>query len=157
MKKVNEEMNLKKVPIDKKLRLAQSIRQENLDNRMKIRQRERLLYGTDSVQPLWEKGGYLHTGVESGMYAGVDAAVNNPEEAAPDAIGSFKFRMTAAIFLFIGFLLCDAGQYKIFGYSMNELYGMISEDYFQMNDAENAEKFPQLTELLKLDLFDQIG
>lgn len=72
----------------------------------------------------------------------------------PDAAGSFKLRMTVAIFLFIGFLLCDAGQYKIFGYTTGDLYGMIAEDYFQINDPENAKQPPQLSELLKLDLSD---
>lgn len=141
-----------RVPIDKKLRLAQHIRQENMDNRMKIRQRERLLYGTEASVPLWEKGSSFHAG--DTLREGMDASDVRPEETMPDAAGSFKLRMTVAIFLFIGFLLCDAGQYKIFGYTTGDLYGMIAEDYFQINDPENAKQLPQLSELLQLDLSD---
>lgn len=141
-----------RVPIDKKLRLAQYLRQENMDNRMKIRQRERLLYGTDASVPLWEKGNSFHSGET--FRESMDTTDPRPEETMPDATGSFKFRMTVAIFLFIGFLLCDAGQYKIFGYSTSDLYGMITEDYFQINDSENTKEQPQLSELLKLDLSD---
>lgn len=141
-----------RVPVDKKLRLAQHIRQENMDNRMKIRQRERLLYGTETSVPLWEKSSSFHSG--DTLREGMDAVDMHSEETIPDASGSFKLRMTVAIFLFIGFLLCDAGQYKIFGYSTSDLYGMITEDYFQINDAENAKQLPQLSELLKLDLSD---
>ena len=116
----------RQMPIDKKLRLAQYIRAENMDNRMKIMQRERLLYGVDSAE-------------RSGFY---------PEEIPNGVSGTFRLRMAAAVILFIGFLLCDAGQYKIFGYSMNDVYGMISEDYFKLYDSENMDDLPQLTELL---------
>lgn len=116
----------RQMPIDKKLRLAQYIRAENMDNRMKIRQRERLLYGVDSAE-------------RNGFYS---------EEVPNEVTGTFRLRMAAAVILFIGFLMCDAGQYKIFGYSMNDVYGMISEDYFKLYDSENMDELPQLTELL---------
>ena len=45
-----------KVPLEKKMQLAQYIREENMGNRMKIRQRERILYGTDTQLPLFDKG-----------------------------------------------------------------------------------------------------
>ena len=45
-----------KVPLEKKMQLAQYIREENLGNRMKIRQRERILYGKDKQLPLFDKG-----------------------------------------------------------------------------------------------------
>ena len=35
------------IPIEKKMELAQYIREENMGNRMKIRQREKILYGTE--------------------------------------------------------------------------------------------------------------
>ena len=70
-------------------------------------------------------------------------------ETPEPAVSTFRLRMAAAILLFIGFLLCDAGQYRLFGYSMNDIYGMISEDYFQIYDTEHPEELPQLSELLK--------
>ena len=37
------------------MKLAQYIRAENMDNRMKIRQREQILYGTENLPPVWNK------------------------------------------------------------------------------------------------------
>lgn len=115
--------------MEKKMKLAQYIRAENMDNRMKIRQREKILYGTESALPLWDKG----DGVRRDEYLWMD---NAPDDSQPDTGNTFKLRMAAAILLFIGFLLCDSGQYKVFGYSMNDIYGMISEDFFQLYDAD---------------------
>lgn len=123
------------IPIEKKMELAQYIREENMGNRMKIRQREKILYGTESAVPLWEE----HNGNADDMHV-------QPTES------TFKFRMAAAIMLFVAFLLCDAGNYKFFGYSMNDIYGMISEDYFQVyNDIQSDDVTTQLSELLQLD------
>ncbi len=121
--------NRKQVPVEKKMQLAQYIREENMDNRMKIRQREKILYGTDSMPPLWSKG-------EPPWKEEYLRQDENAPDQIPPSSGTFKLRMAAAIFLFIGFLLCDAGQYKIFGYSMSDIYGMISNDYFQIYDAD---------------------
>lgn len=121
----------RQVPVEKKMRLAQYIRAENMDNRMKIRQREKILYGTESMPPLFHKGEPLRMTDYMGNGEGT-------EEPAP-AVSTFRLRMAAAILLFIGFLLCDAGQYRLFGYSMNDIYGMISEDYFQIYVAEHPE------------------
>lgn len=135
----------RQVPVEKKMRLVQSIRAENMDNRMKIRQRENFLYGTSisSMPSLWNKGEAMQMG---------EAYPNgeNPEEITP-VTNTFKIRMTAAIILFIGFLLCDVSGHKIWGYSMNDIYGLITEDYFQIYSNKDAEELPQLTELLRLD------
>ncbi len=130
------------IPVERKMRLAQYIRAENMDNRMKIREREKILYGTDNMPPLWNRGESLRT-------EGYLRPEDSMETQMPETPGTFKLRMAMAIILFIGFLLCDAGQYKIFGYSMNDIYGMISEDYFKLNDSENTVEFPQLTELFE--------
>lgn len=131
----------RQVPVEKKMKLAQYIRAENMDNRMKIRQREKILYGTESMPPLFHKGEPLR----------MTEYMENGEgtETPEPAVSTFRLRMAAAILLFIGFLLCDAGQYRLFGYSMNDIYGMISEDYFQIYDTEHPEELPQLSELLK--------
>lgn len=149
---IEQSQRLKRqVPIDKKLRMAQYIRAENMDNRMKIRQRERILYGLDNNPLIWKKSEAQR--MEESMRAGMDERNSLRTEEIPNGVyGTFKLRMAAAIILFIGFLLCDAGQYKIFGYSMNDVYGMISEDYFNLYDSDNVDELPQLTELLKLDL-----
>lgn len=149
---IEQSQRLKRqVPVDKKLRIAQYIRAENMDNRMKIRQRERLLYGLDSNPLIWRKGESMR--MDESLRAGMDERNGLYSEEIPNGVsGTFRLRMAAAIILFIGFLLCDAGQYKIFGYSMNDVYGMISEDYFKLYDSENIDELPQLTELFKVDL-----
>lgn len=137
----NTSQKTRQVPVERKMKLAQYIRAENMDNRMKIRQREKILYGTEAMPPLWNKGEPLR--MREYMENG-----EGTEEPAPES-NTFRLRMAAAILLFIGFLLCDAGQYQLFGYSMNDIYGMISEDYFQIYDTDHPEELPQLSELLK--------
>lgn len=126
------------VPVEKKMELAKYIREENMGNRMKVRQREKILYGINEPLPLFskEKGSNYYTDMETR---------DNPQETT---VGStFRLRMTAAIILFVGFLLCDAGGYHVFGYSMNDIYEMIEKDYFQAGNA-SEEGSIQLTELL---------
>ncbi|MCI8357792.1 MAG: hypothetical protein HFI51_06580 [Lachnospiraceae bacterium] len=137
-----EKQEKRQVPVERKMRLAQYIRAENMDNRMKIRQREQILYGTENLPPVWNKNEPLRPERYELQGGG------GTEEPAPVS-NTFRLRMAAAILLFIGFLLCDAGQYRLFGYSMNDIYGMISEDYFSLYDAENPAEMPQLSELLK--------
>lgn len=131
------------VPVEKKMRLAQYIRAENMDNRMKIRQREKILYGTDSMPPLWEKG--------DAVFGGEAAVTGENPEGTPATESTFKIRMAAAVILFIAFLLCDVGGYKVWGYSMNDIYGLISEDYFKLYEEKDAKELPQLTEFFKFD------
>lgn len=141
-----KDMPNNRVPIEKKMELAQYIRNENMGNRMKIRQREKILYGTENNAPLWEK----RDGIPNNDYLAGNGITDDMQ--APSSESTFKFRMAAAIMLFIAFLLCDAGDYKLFGYSMNDIYGMISEDYFQVYDNSDKEDVTtQLTELLQLD------
>lgn len=121
--------NNETIPMEKKMKLAQYIRAENMDNRMKIRQREKILYGTESALPLWDRGESFHR-EEYPLPDGY------PENSQPVSTGTFRLRMAMAILLFIGFLLCDAGQYKVFGYSTNDIYSMISEDAFQLYNTD---------------------
>lgn len=141
-----KERQKNRMPVEKKLRLAQSIREENLGNRMKIRQREKFLYGKESMPPLWDKETSFRP----------DYPIREGEgdgKASTETVNTFKVRMAAAVFLFVLFLLCDAGEYNVFGYSMNDICGIISEDYFQIYDGgQNAEELPQLSDLLHLDL-----
>lgn len=121
--------NNETIPMEKKMKLAQYIRAENMDNRMKIRQREKILYGTESALPLWDRG-------ESFRREEYPLPDGYPDNSPPDSGSTFRLRMAVAILLFIGFLLCDAGQYKVFGYSMNDIYSMISEDTFQLYNTD---------------------
>ena len=135
----------RQISTDKKLRLIQSIRAENMDNRMKIRQRENFLYGNNmnNMPPLLNKGESMYMG---DPYRDAE----NPEEVT-HVTNTFKVRMAAAIILFVAFLLCDVGNYKVWGYSMNDICGLISEDYFRIYADKTADELPQLTELLQLD------
>lgn len=145
-KPTQPEKQTKQIPMEKKIKLAQYIRAENMDNRMKIRQREKLLYGTENALPLWDKGDSFRR--EDYLFTDTP----HPEDTPPDTTNTFRLRMAAAILLFIGFLLCDAGQYKVFGYSMNDIYAMISEDSFELyHMGDGSEDSPQLSELLGLD------
>ena len=49
-------MTEKKVTPEKRMELARHIREENLGNRLKLRQREHILYGKESPLPLYDKG-----------------------------------------------------------------------------------------------------
>ena len=129
------------VPVERKMELAKYIREENMGNRMKVRQREKILYGVNDPLPLFSKE------KRSTYYTDMETQDNSQETI----VGStFRLRMTAAIILFVGFLLCDAGGYHVFGYSMNDIYEMIEKDYFQAGDALEEGSI-QLTELLDFD------
>ena len=71
------------------------------------------------------------------MYAGYDRL---PDETLQgSAVGSFKYRMVLSVLLFVGFLLCDTRDSKIFDYSTNDVYEMISADSLHLYDGgENA-------------------
>ena len=129
------------VPVERKMELAKYIREENMGNRMKVRQREKILYGVNEPLPLFskEKGSTYYNDMEN-----QDSSQDTTVE------GTFRLRMTAAIILFVGFLLCDAGGYHVFGYSMNDIYEMTRKDYFQAGDV-SEEGVIQLTELLDFD------
>lgn len=119
----------KKVSLDKKLALAQYIREENLGNRMKIRQRERILYGRDTQPPLYD----------SSRQQPVEQRENQPSENGMNfgfPAGTFKYRMILAILLFVGFLLCDTGGDKIGSYTTAEIHNMIIADTFHLYDGE---------------------
>ena len=120
----------RKVSLDKKLALAQYIREENLGNRMKIRQRERILYGTDTQPPLYDTGRLQ--------------SMEQQENPLPEnglalglSFGTFKYRMILAILLFVGFLFCDTGGDKIGSYTTTEIHNMIMADTFHLYGEGN--------------------
>lgn len=124
---------MEKITVDQKLQLVQMIREENQDNRMKMRSRERLLYGTDNKSepkelrdlPLYAKGSY-DIRREKELYA------LEEEKIPAGGIGgfsSFKLRMVLAAVLFASFLLLDSGGKAIAGITMEELRTEINKDF----------------------------
>ncbi|MDE6882800.1 MAG: hypothetical protein K2P48_06740 [Lachnospiraceae bacterium] len=136
-----------KVPLEKKMQLAQYIREENLGNRMKIRQRERILYGTDTQQPLFDKGR-----LQQAMP--YDNHQQQPEQEGMAPIVSantFRYRMILAVLLFVGFLLCDTRDGRVGAYTTNEIHEMIVADTFHLYDGEGNETMEGLASLFELD------
>lgn len=124
----------KKVTPEKRMELARYIREENLGNRLKLRQREHILYGKESPLPLYDKG--LLSGEE--VLPGY-GKTENGEGIPGNATGGFKYRMALSVLLFVGFLLCDTRDSKILSYSMADVYDMIVADSFHLYDGgENA-------------------
>lgn len=131
-----------KVPLEKKMALARYIREENHGNRIKIRQRENILYGTDTQPPLYDRGNlpsgepnYGEQTQEGGM-------------VPIFSMGTFKYRMILAILLFVGFLLCDTSGDKIGKYTTNDIHSMIVADTFHLYDGEGNETMEGLAALL---------
>ena len=125
-------MTEKKVTPEKRMELARYIREENLGNRLKLRQH--ILYGKESPMPLYEKG--LLNGDESLPGYG---NTENGEGIPGNATSGFKYRMALSVLLFVGFLLCDTRDSKILSYSTGDVYDMIVADSFHLYDGgENA-------------------
>lgn len=124
----------KKVTPERKMELARFIREENMGNRLKLRQRESILYGRDPQTPLFERGPYSETENPAGY--GIPAGDAKMQDSAA---GSFKYRMALAVLLFVAFLLCDTKDSSILSYSTDDIYRMITADSFHLNDGgENA-------------------
>lgn len=116
-----------KITTNQKLQLIRSIREENLDNRMKMRHRERLLYGTESKMgddmPLYSKG-YYGDG-ERELYALEEGGI----PAGGNSFSSFKLRLVLAIALFCVYLVADAGEGTIGGISTDAMREEMNKDF----------------------------
>ncbi len=134
-----------KVPLEKKMALAQYIREENQGNRMKIRQREHILYGTDTQPPLYDRG-KLPAGEQ-------DYGNQTPEDGMVPvfSMNTFKYRMILAILLFVGFLICDTGGDKIGNYTTGDIHAMIMADTFHLYDGEGNDTMDGLAALLDFE------
>ncbi len=131
----------RKIPLEKKMALAQYIRAENHGNRMKIRQRENILYGTNTQPPLYDIGRLSSQEQQYGN--------NRPEDGLTPgfSMGTFKYRMILAILLFVGFLLCDTGGDKIGTYTTGDIHEMIMADTFHLYDGEGNDTMDGLAAL----------
>ena len=134
-----------KVPLEKKMALAQYIREENHGNRIKIRQRENILYGTDTQPPLFDRG-KLQSGEQN-----YGEQVQEGGIVPVFSMGTFKYRMILAILLFVGFLLCDTDGDKIGKYTTNDIHNMIMADTFHLYDGEGNETMEGLAALLDFE------
>ena len=118
-----------KVSTDQKLQLVQRIRAESIDNRMRMRSRERLLYGTEAKAedeiPLYGK--YHDFGDRRGkeLYALEEA----DGFGAQAPFSSFKLRLVLAAILFTVFLVADADGGTIAGISTAAVREEINKDF----------------------------
>lgn len=133
-----------KVTLEKKMELARCIREENMGNRVKIRQREQILYGKNTQMPLYDK--QIWPGQNDTAPYG-DTPGNS--ELPGSSMNGFKYRMIFAVLLFVGFLVCDTNGSKIGGYSTNDVYDMILADTFHLYD-NTQDQNPVLEELAGL-------
>lgn len=92
------------VETDRRLELVKSIRMQNLQNREKCQERERLLYGNTDIRP------------ES----------KAPCET-PKRFSSFRIRFILSILLFCLFLFLDMNQIAVFGITTNDIFSIITD------------------------------
>lgn len=118
------------ISTDQKLQLAQMIRAESQDNRMKMRSRERMLYGTESSKndvelPLYTNGYYDTKGRrETELHA-----LEEQNHQGEVGFSSFKFRMVLAAACFTCFLLLDTGGGNIAGITTEQLREEINKNF----------------------------
>lgn len=118
---------------EKKLALAQLVRQESMENQMRMRQREQIFYEPYSdIQP------------SAGMCCSAPVEETN--------FKGFRLRMTLALLLFTGFLFYDSFGQESAGMKTQELQFMIAEDSFGLcPDGENFAALPGLQALLDFE------
>lgn len=131
----------KKTTPEKRLALARYIREENMGNRVKLRQRENILYGRDLHFPSEERSLFSDAALTGGVQG-----EDNPNGIST---GSFKYRMTLAVLLFVGFLLCDTGKGSILTYSTNDVYEMIRADSLHLYDGGENAVMEEIAELFE--------
>lgn len=122
------------ISTDQKLQLVQQIRAENQENRMKMRSRERIIYGTQAKNHAYEEGMPLYyRGSWEGNYAHTDKELYAMEEKGSDGeavtCSSFKLRLVLAVFLFASFLILDSGIGNVAGISTTALCEELNKDF----------------------------
>lgn len=135
--RIDRNMEMKTTP-EKRLALARYIREENMGNRVKLRQRENILYGRDLHLPPDEKSLFSDAAITGG--------VQGEDNPSGISTGSFKYRMTLAVLLFVGFLLCDTKQSRILTFDTNQIYEMIRSDSLHLNESDDNVVMEQLAE-----------
>lgn len=99
---------MKNVNSEQKLQLIQQIRSRYNEDRYDMRDRERILYGRESVRP-WEEDG------------------TDPEQELPQS--SFRLRVLLAVLLFAVVVTIDTNGTSLWGLTAEKIYQIISADY----------------------------
>ncbi len=99
---------MKDVTTERKLQLIQQIRSRYNEDRYDMSNRERLLYGRESVRP-WEEDG------------------ENPDADSPPS--SFRLRVLLAVLLFAAVVAIDTNGTSLWGITAEKVYQIISADY----------------------------
>ncbi len=105
------------VTMDQKLRLVQQVRSRYQENQYDMSNRERILYGKNSMIPS-ERYDYPYRD----MYG-------DPIEPAGSPISFFKLRFLAAVFLLAVVIFMDNSGTKLAGITTEEIFRAISADY----------------------------
>ena len=103
---------MEKANADQKLRLIRSIREENQYNRMKCREREKLLYGAEAVpvNGFGDDRSYGSTGGTS-----LSASDGTRSSSGKSLLSGFRFRFFLAVCLFAAFIYMDQQQIPVLG------------------------------------------
>lgn len=97
------------VTTERKLQLIQQIRSRYKEDRYDMSNRERILYGRESVRP-WDEN------------------EDDPEWERPPQ-SSFRLRVLLAVLLFAAVVAIDTNGTSLFGITAEKVYQIISEDY----------------------------
>ncbi|MCM1056451.1 MAG: hypothetical protein NC517_02445 [Firmicutes bacterium] len=99
---------MKDATTEQKLQLIQQIRSRYKEDRYDMGNREKILYGRESVRP-WEDG-------------------DDPEwEQSPQS--SFRLRVLLAVLLFAAVVALDTNSTSLLGLTAEKVYQIISADY----------------------------
>ena len=100
---------MRDINTERRLQLIQQIRSRYNEDRYDMGNRERILYGRESVRP-WEENG------------------DDPEwEQTPQS--SFRLRVLLAVLLFAAVVAIDTNGTSLLGITAEKVYQIISEDY----------------------------
>ncbi len=100
---------MRDVATERKLQLIQQVRSRYNEDRYDLSNRERILYGRESVRP-WEENG------------------DDPEWEQPPQ-SSFRLRVLIAVLLFAAVVAIDTNGTSILGITAEKVYQIISADY----------------------------
>lgn len=117
---------MEKVSADQKLKLIQSIRTENQYNRMKCREREKLLYGAEAVH----MDGYGGVGSSYGSMDGISPpSSDDPHPSTGKGLLSrFRFRFFLAVCLSAAFIYMDKQQILVLGEPLRSYCEKLTEE-----------------------------
>ena len=99
---------MKDVTTERKLQLIRQIRSRYSEDRQDLSNRERILYGRESVRS-WEENEY------------------DPEQEMPQS--SFRLRVLLAVLLFAAVVTIDTNGTSLWGITAEKVYQIISADY----------------------------